>query len=134
MAEASLAAELLSPPQVAAAGGRFFGFIHSLRRLWLGKRYEAAIAAIQVGFGCGRRTAERIYAGQMVNGETLITGLVTREFGPDMIAEALARLPLAERGEIAGALRDAAELVRMKADHDLLAIKLGIATGNGGAR
>ncbi len=131
MGEALLAAELLSPPQVAGAGGRFFGnFLHGLRRVWLGRTYEAAIADIQAAFACARRTAERIYAGQMVSGETLIAGLVTREFGPEMIAEALLRVPLERRAAIAAALRDAAELVRMKADHDVLAIRLGLNNGN----
>jgi hypothetical protein len=113
-------AEILSAPEVAVDGGKFSGVLGTLRKIYLGRRYEIAIQDIEKAFGCKRRTAERIYAGQTVNADTTFAGLVSEEFGGPILQEALSRIPPDRRIAVALALRDACDLARHKAEEEEL--------------
>jgi hypothetical protein len=101
--------------------------MRAIRRVLLGRNYEAIIADVQVALQCSRRTAERIYAGQAVSGDTTLAVLTDDLLGPALLEEALRRLPGARRATVAAALRDAADLARMEAEHEQLALKLAAA-------
>lgn len=107
---------------MAAAGGKFSGVLGTLRKIYLGRRYEIAVQDIQKAFRCSRRTAERIYAGQMVSGDVVLAGLVS-EFGTALIEEALLQLDPEQRAVVALALRDACNLVRMQAEQEAFVIQ-----------
>jgi len=124
---ANVTAETMSPPEVAVDGGKFSGVLGVLRRIYLGRRYEIAVQDIQNGFGCSRRTAERIYAGQSVSGDTVFAGLVSEQFGGALVEEALRRTPIERRAAVAKALRDSADLIRMEAEHEQLAKQMAAA-------
>ena len=111
MTTLSDAAEILSPPEVAQAGGKFSEVLGALRKIYLGKRYKIAIEDIRKAFNCSERTAQRIYAGQSVSGDTVIAGLVSEKFGGPMVEEALRRVPIERRANVAKALRDSADLI-----------------------
>jgi len=123
MAEASLIRANLSPPEVAVDGGRFSGVGKIVRSLLLARDYENTIQSIQKAFRVSRRTAERIYAGQSVSGETTLAIILHEGVGGPYLAEALNRLPAEERAAVADGLKDAAESSYHKARQEILALK-----------
>jgi len=121
MTQANTLGNPLSPPDMAASGGRLSGALPALRKLFLGRKYEAAIQDIQTAAQCSRRTAERLYAGQRVNSDTAMKLITAAELGGAVLEDALRRVPLERRADAATALRDAADLIRMEAEHEQLA-------------
>jgi hypothetical protein len=95
-----------------------------VRSAFLGPKYDATISDIQTALQCSYRTAQRIYAGQSVNGDTTLAALTTVQAGGPLLEEALRRVPLERRADVAAALRDAADLIRMEAEHEKLAREL----------
>jgi hypothetical protein len=121
---ASTATRPMSPPDVAVAGGNFSGTLSVVRKLFLGRRYEATVQDIQTALASSRRTAERVYAGQSVSCETTLAILTAATIGGPVLEEALRRVPLERRAHIAKELRESADLIRMEAEHETLAREL----------
>jgi len=124
MAESSLIRENASPPEVAVSGGRFSGVGKIVRSLLLGRDYENTVQAIEEAFRVSRRTAERIYAGQSVSGDTTLAIITHEGVGGPYLTEALKRIPLENRAAVAEALRDAADIARLNAEQEILTRKL----------
>lgn len=127
--EANSAGFPLSPPDVAVTGGgfsgaRFAGVMGPLRAFLRGPKYEAVIADLEASLGVSRRTAERIYAGRAVGAEAVFAVLTDATLGPALLEEILGRVPAARRADAAAALARAVEVVRLKAEQDLLAARL----------
>ncbi len=124
MAPSSNTGAVLSPPEVAVSGGRFSDALRVVRGLVLGPKYESIIADIQTAFDVSERTAERIYAGQAVSGDTTFAVLLHEKFGGPVLEDALRRIPIERRAQVATALRESADLIRMEAEHETLAREL----------
>lgn len=114
----------LSPPEVAVSGGKFSDALRVVRSVFLGRGYEETVQDIERAFRVPRRTAERIYAGQPVSGDTTLRLVFHEQSGPALVQEALQRLPLERRIVVAEALRDAARLAHLQAEQEQLARQL----------
>lgn len=92
----------------------------AVRPALLGRDYEATIHAIETAFSVPRRTAERIYAGQPVRGDTTLAMFFHEQSGPALMQEGLSRLPPVQREHIAKQLMKAAELAYLQARQEQL--------------
>lgn len=117
--EASLTAEKLSPPEVAQDRQKWRWFLqamHSVRDRLRGADYENTIQDIEKAFGCGRRTAERIYAGERVGTEPHFAALTHPEHGAAYLETVLRHVPEDRRANLAENLMLAAKLVWLEAE------------------
>lgn len=110
----------LSPPEVAVSGGKFSGALRVVRKVMLGRGYEETVQDIQTAFNVPRRTAERIYAGQPVKGDTTLALFFHEQTGPAIVAEGLQRLSLERRLVVAEKMKTAFELAWLMAKQEQL--------------
>lgn len=114
MGEASDIAEILSPPALAQErqNWRYFAAaMHAVRDKLIAPTYEASIQDIEKAFGCSRRTAERIYAGQKVGAEAHFAALTHPLHGGTYLEQALRNVAPERRALLAESLMTAAKLV-----------------------
>jgi hypothetical protein len=94
--------------------------MRAVRGLLLGPKYEAIIDDLELALNVSRRTAERIYAGQPVNGDATLSVFTHPRLSAPLLSEVLGRVAPERRVELAKAITEAADLIRMKAEQEIL--------------
>lgn len=92
-----------------------------VRDCLVGGKYETRVSDLVDALQISRRTAERIIAGQDVSGDTTLSVLTHDVFGPPFLEALLVRIPIERRAGLAKSLREAAELVRLRAEQETIA-------------